>query len=312
MRYCIFFLLFVIFNSNATTVALSFKRPELSIEENARLSDVLHVRSSDNSLHNKISNILIPQWKGSVTSDEVLNLVKTVLVDAISVNWRGAKQAKINVVEVLEPEVVQSIMNDKTQQWVINSFGKEAFFKWFPGNQPVFINGVSTKTHFNLDERSSNSSVVVGDLIFDSIEKQRLVRVRYGLSVFIPVLVAACPIPKGQVLKEECLIRKYEKARFVNDNYFYAEDGKLRGVFALNDIMRGELINNDLVKEPSLVEAGDRVIATYMKNGVKIDSIAIAGNAGDAGHKITVSIKSLGVNLPATVSLQGRVLIDEH
>ncbi|WP_303552739.1 flagella basal body P-ring formation protein FlgA [Agarivorans sp. 3_MG-2023] len=302
----------MVFNSNASTVALSFKRPELSIEDSARLSDVLHVRSSDNSLRNKINNIPTPKWKESVTSDEVLNLVKTVLVDAVSVNWRGEKQAKINIIQILEPEVIQSIMSDKTEQWVLNKFGKEAFFKWFPGNQAVLVNDVSAKTYFNLDERNSNFSVVVGDLIFDSGEQQLSVRVRYGLSVYVPILMATCPIPKGRALSEECLIRKYKKARFVNDNYFYAEDGKLQGVFALNDIMRGEFINYDLVKEPSLIEAGDRVIATYMKNGVKIDSIAIAANAGNAGHKITVSIESLGINLPATVSLKGRVLIDEH
>ena len=135
--------------------------------------------------------------------------------------------------------------------------------------------------------------------------------VRLWIHHFLPVARAAEDIPAGSRLRESMLGFSEEDISLLRSSCL------IRGeVFSeyttLSPVQRGQRIDAARLQRAQAVRAGDRVMITFVRSGLKVSLPGRAFRSGSIGDIIDVRPEAAAKRFPACITGTGEVLIENH
>ena len=308
MRLLAAFLIFLSFASIAGEVKLSFREPVLRINGQAELNDLLIIRTIDTELRKKIGELPLVSNNSEINDKDLVPYIRSNIGTEFKINWRGERRAVLKRLMMVSSELILAEMEISVKQWAMKTFGDDTDVSWLDSPEPLMIEKNHSLLGFELDQRGSNSGQIVGYLKSGSgMQVLAKHRRRIAISIKKPVYVATCSLAEGTVLGDKCFQVSTE---IIGNKLCVGTSSGLSSLRLVSPLQSGQILLQEAVKNTSLIETGDRILATYSRKGVVIDSFAIAKQSGSVGDRIQVLIPSAGIELPAVVTRKGRVIIN--
>jgi flagella basal body P-ring formation protein FlgA len=132
---------------------------------------------------------------------------------------------------------------------------------------------------------------------------------RIWIHHFLPVARAAVDLPADYSLSEEAVVFGEEDVSLLEAS-FVVQGEPISGYKTLAPIRRGERIDGRLLQRVPAVRAGDRVIITVARPGLRVSLPGRAFRSGSVGDIIDVRPEATTKRLQARITSKGEVLVE--
>ena len=133
--------------------------------------------------------------------------------------------------------------------------------------------------------------------------------VRIWIHHFLPVARAAMDLPAGYNLSEEAVIFSEEDVSLLKTS-FVVQGENISGYKTLAPLRQGERIDGGLLQRVLAVRAGDRVVITIARPGLRVSLPGRAFRSGSVGDIIDVRPEATTKRLQARITSKGEVLVE--
>jgi flagella basal body P-ring formation protein FlgA len=128
---------------------------------------------------------------------------------------------------------------------------------------------------------------------------------------FLPVARAAVDLPADFSLTEEAVIFNEEDVSLLR-SAFVVQGEEIRGYKTVASIRRGERIEGERLQRVLAVRAGDRVMISFTRPGLRVSLPGRAFRSGSVGDIIDVRPEATTGRFQARITSKGEVLVESH
>jgi flagella basal body P-ring formation protein FlgA len=132
---------------------------------------------------------------------------------------------------------------------------------------------------------------------------------RIWIHHFLPVARAAVDLPAGGSLSEEAVIFSEEDVSLLQSS-FVVQGEEIHGYKILSSLRQGERIDGRLLQRAAAVRAGDRVMITVARPGLRVTLPGRALRSGGVGDLIDVRPEATAKRFQARITSEGEVLVE--
>jgi flagella basal body P-ring formation protein FlgA len=132
---------------------------------------------------------------------------------------------------------------------------------------------------------------------------------RIWIHHFLPVGRAAVDVPAGSNLTEELVIFSEEDVSLLKTSFVVQGDG-ISGYKTLGPLRQGSYLDGRLLQRVLAVRAGDRVVITIARPGLRVSLPGRAFRSGSVGDIIDVRTEATAKRLQARITSKGEVLVE--
>jgi flagella basal body P-ring formation protein FlgA len=132
---------------------------------------------------------------------------------------------------------------------------------------------------------------------------------RIWIHHYLPVARAALDLPANHVLTEESLVFSEEDVSLLQPG-FILQGEAINGYRTLSPLRRGERIEGQRLQRVLAVRAGDRVMITVVRPGLRVTLPGRAFRSGSVGDVIDVRPQATTKRFRARITSQGEVLVE--
>ncbi|MGE3320354.1 MAG: flagellar basal body P-ring formation chaperone FlgA [Candidatus Berkiella sp.] len=133
-------------------------------------------------------------------------------------------------------------------------------------------------------------------------------RVPVKLQIFQPVVIAAMPIPRDQVISANDIQIHKQDVNQLNDGYFQTEE-EIIGLSTVKTIQPGAVIKRHMVRQPIAIRRGETVKIVIISPGFTLEADGVAQADGAIGDTIRVKNSRSNKMIDAKVKSSGTVCI---
>ena len=132
---------------------------------------------------------------------------------------------------------------------------------------------------------------------------------RIWIHHFLPVARAAMDLPGGYNLNEEAVIFGEEDVSLLTTG-FVVQGERISGYKTLAPLRQGERLDGRLLQRVLAVRAGDRVVITVARPGLRVSLPGRALRSGSVGDLVDVRPEATAKRLQARITSKGEVLVE--
>jgi flagella basal body P-ring formation protein FlgA len=132
---------------------------------------------------------------------------------------------------------------------------------------------------------------------------------RIWIHHFLPVARAAIDLPAGYGLSEDAVTFSEEDVSLLQSS-FVVQGEELQRYKTLSSLRRGDLIDGRLLQRVLTVRAGDRVMITVARPGLRVTLPGRALRSGSIGDVVDVRPEATSKRFQARITSKGEVLVE--
>jgi flagella basal body P-ring formation protein FlgA len=132
---------------------------------------------------------------------------------------------------------------------------------------------------------------------------------RIWIHHFLPVARARRDLPGDYPLDEQAMLFAEEDISLLQSSFFL--QGETPGAYKTSaPVRQGELIRGDLLQRLPAVRAGERVIISFTRPGLRVTLPGRALRSGGVGDLISVRLEATAKRLDGRITARGEVLVE--
>jgi len=132
---------------------------------------------------------------------------------------------------------------------------------------------------------------------------------RIWIHHFLPVARAAVDLPAGHELTERALIFSREDVSLLQST-FVVQGEAIQGYRTLSSLRQGERVEAERLQRVLAVRAGDRVMITVLRPGLRVSLPGRALRSGSVGDVVDVRPEATAKRFQARITAKGEVLVE--
>jgi flagella basal body P-ring formation protein FlgA len=132
---------------------------------------------------------------------------------------------------------------------------------------------------------------------------------RIWIHHFLPVARAAMDLPSDFDLSEESVVFGEEDVSLLNTG-FVVQGEEISRYKTIGPLRRGEYLDDRLLQRVTAVRAGDRVVITVARPGLRVSLPGRALRSGSVGDLVDVRPEATAKRLQARITSKGEVLVE--
>jgi len=132
---------------------------------------------------------------------------------------------------------------------------------------------------------------------------------RIWIHHFLPVARAAVDLPAGHELTEPALIFSQEDVSLLQST-FVVQGEAIRSYRTLSSLSQGERVEAERLQRVLAVRAGDRVMITVLRPGLRVSLPGRALRSGSVGDLVDVRPEATAKRFQARITAKGEVLVE--
>ena len=134
---------------------------------------------------------------------------------------------------------------------------------------------------------------------------------RIWIHHFLPVARARRDLPGDYPLNEEDMVFAEEDISLLQSSFFL--QGETSGAYKTSaPVGQGELIRGDQLQRLLAVRAGERIVISFTRPGLRVSLPGRALRSGGVGDLITVRPEATAKRFEARITARGEVLVESH